>query len=92
MAQTALHDANFVSRNLIRAQTGKPRKIYRTRKPVYVVTIGNNWAVVEKGRTIITGRAGWAIRRQADLEIFKNFQPYKQAIKTWRQAKKMATI
>ena len=92
MAQTALHDANFVSKNLIRAQTGKPRKIYRARKPLYVITIGKNWAVVEKGQTIITGRAGWSVRRQADLEIFKNFQPYKQAIKTWRQAKKMAAI
>lgn len=92
MAQTALHDANFVSHNLLRNQNGKPRKIYRNRKPLYVVTIGKNWAVVQNGRNIITGRAGWAIRRRADLEIFKNFQPYKQAIKTWRQAKKMAAI
>jgi len=92
MAQTALHDANFVSRNFIREHAGQPQKAYRARKPLYVVTAGQKWAVVEDGKKTISGYRGWIIRRKADLWIFKNFQPYQQAIKTWRQASKMSKI
>lgn len=92
MAQTALYDAGFITRNLIRQKHGQKQKVYRPKKPLYVVTAGSNWAVVEKGRRVFSGRSGWTVRRQADLAIFKNFQPYKQAIKTWRQAHKMSKI
>ena len=92
MAQTALTDANFVSKNLLlRSNKAKPKK-YRPKKPIYVVTIGKNWAVVQKGSKVISAKAGWTIRRRADLAIFRNFQPYKQAIKTWRQAHKMSKL
>lgn len=92
MAQTALHDANFVSRNLMRERAGKRVMNYRTRKPLYVVTAGPKWAIVQQGNSIISGRRGWIIRRKADLWIFKNFQPYKEAIKTWRKAHKMSAL
>ncbi len=90
MAQTALHDANFVSRNLLREKAGKPPVSRRDKKPLYVVTAGPQWAVVQRGTKVLSGRRGWAIRRQADLMIFKNFQPYKDAIKTWRAAHRTA--
>ncbi len=90
MAQTALHDANFVSSNLIREQAGKTPAAYRNRKPLYVVTAGPQWAVVQRGKQILSGKRGWAVRRQADLMIFRNFQPYKEAIKTWRHAYRIA--
>lgn len=90
MAQTALWDANFISRNLIReAKHQKPRR-YRTKKPLFVVTVGQKWAVVEDGKKLLSGKGGWVVRRQADLAIFRNFQPYKAAVKTWRQANKMS--
>lgn len=92
MAQTALHDANFVAQNLLRERTKQKLKTYRPRKPLYVVTVGPKWAVVEQGNRRLSGRRGWAIRRQADLKIFKNFQPYQAAIKTWRHANKPAKI
>ena len=43
-----------------------------------------------KGSQAVSGRRGWAIRRQADFMIFRNFQPYKDAIKTWRHAYRIA--
>lgn len=92
MAQTALNDANFVSKNFLLEKTKSKPKKYRPKKPIYVVTVGKNWAVVQKGSKVISGKAGWTIRRRADLAIFRNFQPYKLAIKTWRQAHKMAKI
>lgn len=87
MAQTALHDANFVTNNFIHSK--KP-KSYRPARPVYVITAGPKWAIVQQGKKVISGYRGWLMRRQADLAIFKNFQPYEQAIKTWRHASKMS--
>lgn len=90
MAQTALYDASFVSRNLVRLQHGQHPIPYRAHKPLYVVTVGPKWAVVEHGNRVSSGYRGWRVRRQADLAIFKNFEPYKQAIKTWRSGNRMA--
>ncbi len=90
MAQTALHDAKFVARNLVNAHEGKKTTHYKASKPVYVVTAGPKWAVVQEGAKITSGYRGWLIRRRADLAIFRNFQPYEQAIKTWRHASRMS--
>jgi NADH dehydrogenase len=92
MAQTALSDANFISKNIITQLNNGKLKNYRPKKPLYVVTVGPKWAVVENGSSIRSGRVGWKTRRDADLTIFRNFQPYKQAIKTWRHAHRMSKI
>lgn len=92
MAQTALHNAIYVSNALIQEKHGKQIKKYKPRKPIYVTTVGPKWAVAQIGNRVLTGRAGWSVRRQADLAIFKNFQPYKEAIKTWRKADKMTKL
>ncbi len=90
MAQTALHDANFITHNLLAVHSGDTPKTYKPKRPVYVVTAGPKWAVVQEGIKIVSGYKGWLMRRRADLAIFKNFQPYEQAIKIWRQASKMS--
>lgn len=92
MAQTALYDANFVTRNLTRMQQHKKLSHYKPKRPLYVVTAGPKWAVVQEGNKVTSGYRGWLTRRRADLAIFENFQPYEQAIKTWRQARKMSKI
>jgi NADH dehydrogenase len=92
MAQTALYDADFISRNLLRIQKQQKIVSYRAKKPLYVVTAGPKWAVVQEGNKITSGYRGWIIRRKADLWIFKNFQPYEQAIKTWRHASRMSKL
>lgn len=92
MAQTALHNAIYVSKSFIQEKNSKPIKKYKPRKPIYVTTVGPKWAVAQIGNKVLSGRAGWSIRRQADLAIFKNFQPYKEAIKTWRKADKMSKL
>lgn len=92
MAQTALHNAIYVAKSLVLENSGKIPKKYRPKKPVYVVTVGQKWAIAQIGPNIFSGKAGWSVRRQADLAIFKNFQPYKEAIKTWRKANKMGKL
>lgn len=92
MAQTALFDANFVAQNLIREKSKTRLKTYKPKRPLYVVTIGPKWAVIEDGLRVTSGYRGWLIRRQADLVIFRNFEPYKQAIKTWRAGQRITAF
>lgn len=90
MAQTALQDAKFVARNLILAQQGKSRRPYKPRRPLYVITAGGKWAVVQKGNKVFSGIRGWRVRRQADLWIFRNFEPLKKAIAIWKSGETMS--
>lgn len=90
MAQTALHDAKFLARNILRQKKGRQPVSYRLMHPIYVVPIGPKWAVLQTDKKIISGYRGWLVRRRADLAIYKNFEPYKQALKIWRQGNKLA--
>lgn len=89
MAQTALHDAKFVVRNLLRMQRGTPAVAYRAWHPLYVVSIGEKWAILQTQKVKRSGYRGWVVRRQADRWIFKNFLPYQAAIRQWRRGNRM---
>lgn len=90
MAQTALHDASFVAENMLREQNHQHPKWYRAIRPIYAVPIGPKWAILQTKRKVVSGYKAWLTRRRADLAIYRNFQPYKQAIKTWRKGNKLA--
>lgn len=92
MAQTALHDAKYITHNLLKEQEEKPPALYYEHQPIYVVSAGPKWAVVQQGSSVRSGKQGWYTQRQGDLSIFKNFQPYEQAIKTWRQAHRRSSF
>jgi NADH dehydrogenase len=90
MAQTALHDAKFVSRNLLRIHNGKEPVDYRMAHPTYVVPVGDKWAVLQNDKHKLSGSRAWLMRRRADLWVFRNFEPYKKAVKTWRKGNSLA--
>ncbi len=92
MAQTALHDAKYVARNFIRELKSQNLVAYRARKPIYVVPIGPRWAVLQTAKTKTSGYKAWLVRRQADLWIFRNFKPYKEAVKQWRRGDRRSKI
>lgn len=84
MAQTALHDANFVVGNLLQGMRDQPIVAYQPKKPVYVIPVGPGWAAVLWGNRRIYGRLGWVLRRLADLRLYLTFLPIKKALTTWR--------
>lgn len=90
MAQTALTDAIYVANSLIRLRRGKKAKKYLPKKPTYVVPVGPGWAVLQSDKHQLSGARGWLLRRRADLEVFKNFEPYKHAVKRWRRGNSSA--
>lgn len=83
MAQTALHDAKFVARNLQRVADGKDPKAYKPKKPIYVTPVGYNWAAVMWGKLEFFGWIGAMLRSAADARAFADIQPLLQASKQW---------
>ena len=84
MAQTALHDADFVAVNLLRASKHRTQRSYQPRRPVYAIPVGPHRAAVLWGRWRINGRLGWLLRRLADLRLYIDFLPFTKALTTWR--------
>lgn len=89
LAQTALHDANFIANNLWRAHHGEPKKPYKAVKPPVVVPVGENWAIMEWGKIRLWGWLGSLIRRAADFLGYHDYLPLGQALGVWRASKVM---
>ncbi len=92
MAQTALHDANFVAENLLRQARGQASLAYAPKKPIYAIPVGPRWAMVLWGKVQLQGRVGWILRRLADLRLYLNFLPLRKALITWKYGFKYEEI
>jgi len=79
MAQTAIHDADFVTNNLIRHKNGKKPYIYKIKRPIYVIPVGKGWAAVKWGKFEFYGRVGWWLRRIADWRAYSELETWWQA-------------
>jgi len=80
LAQTALHDGQFVARNLKRRASAKQLKPYVPRQPITVIPAGPYWAAVIWGRLKFSGWRGWLLREAADLVGFHDVEPWPKAV------------
>lgn len=87
MAQTALHDALFVSKNIARRKSGRKPKKYSPIAPPVVVPVGENWAILEWHGIRIKGRIASIIRSLADMMGYSDILPLGQAFGVWRAEK-----
>jgi NADH dehydrogenase len=83
LAQTALHDAQFVAETITREARGKAVKPYQPKKPVSVIPAGPHWAAVEWGKWHFSGRRGWLLREAADWVAFHDMEPWWKASEQW---------
>ena len=83
LAQTALHDALFVAKNIKREINGQKPKKYKAVKPPVVVPVGENWAILEWHGIRIGGWAGSILRRIADFIGYNDMLPLGQALGVW---------
>lgn len=90
MAQTAIHNALALTKNLKRAVRGQHQVAYKPKRPEYVIPIGGEWALLETETDIKSGLEGWTTRREADLWVLKNFLVYNLANKHWQQGERLA--
>jgi NADH:ubiquinone reductase (H+-translocating) len=81
MAQTALHDGEFVANNLKRRAKGKDFKSYNVKKPITVIPAGPYWAVVIWGKLVMHGKLGWLLREAADFAGFRDLESWPKATK-----------
>lgn len=84
LAQTALHDALYVSDHLKRIAHKKPLKRYKAVKPPVVIPVGDNWAIVEWGPLTFGGPLGSLLRRAADIIGYHDVLPLGLALGAWR--------
>jgi NADH dehydrogenase len=87
LAQTALHDAIFVARNLRRELNKKKPTVYRAVKPPVVVPVGPFWAIFEWHGLRFTGILGAMLRRAADFMGYSDVLPIGQALGAWRASR-----
>jgi NADH dehydrogenase FAD-containing subunit len=87
LAQTALYDGVYAAENLIRIQRGRKPKVYKPKKPIYVMPAGPKWAAVLWGNFRIYGWLGWQLRRLADLVAYHDYRPWWQASQLWQAEK-----
>lgn len=83
LAQTALHDAIFVAKNIRRSRHGKAPKKYKAVKPPVVVPVGDNWAILEWHGFRVGGWIGSMLRRAADFIGYNDMLPLGQALGVW---------
>ena len=86
LAQTAIHDAKFVAKNIERMVRHKKPKKYQAVLPVSAIPIGVRWAVIEWRFVRIYGLLGGLIRRAADLIGYSDVLPLGTSLGAWRAA------
>ncbi len=88
LAQTALHDALYVTKDIIKSKRHQPRPEYRVVKPPVVVPVGEHWAVLEWNYVLIGDYIGHLIRRAADFIGYSDMLPVGLAFSSWRSESK----
>ena len=83
LAQTALHDAIFVSNNFERRHLKKPLKKYHVKLPPVVIPAGENWAVFVWHWVRLYGWPASIIRRVADFVGYHDILPVGHALGAW---------
>jgi NADH dehydrogenase len=79
MAQTAIHDADFIATNLIRVANKKSPHPYFAKAPIFVYSVGRQWAALIWGSYSVYGRIGAWLKNLSFLVGYHDFEPWKQA-------------
>lgn len=83
MAQTAMHDGEYVADVIKRRAKGKDPRSYQIHKPITVIPVGERWATVVWGRVRLSGITGWVLHELADLVAFTDYEPWWKAGRQW---------
>lgn len=84
LAQTALHDAKFVAKDIKRVAAKQPRKHYVPLRPATVIPVGERWAAFEYGPLRLYGFPARLLRSAADIVGYNDLLPLKKALSIWR--------
>jgi NADH:ubiquinone reductase (H+-translocating) len=85
MAQTAIYDADFVARDILAVLHGQARATYAPKQPISVIPVGEGWAAVQWGNTLMYGFIGGVLRHLADLVAYADLESWPKAARVWVQ-------
>lgn len=84
LAQTAIHQANYAAKTIIREHKGRIPNVYRSHRPTYVVPVGGTWAILQYGPIVISGYLAYLVRKMADLIGYSDVMGIAKSVQIWR--------
>lgn len=86
LALTAIHNAKYVARciNRLSQERSLPNP-YRPSYPLTIIPVGDNWAVLQWKRFVMSGRVVSAMRLVLDLIGYQYVMDWSQAWRLWRR-------
>ncbi len=85
LAQTAIHQAKYVSKSITTELKGRTVKPYHTKRPFYIVPVGSGWSVLEYGPFVVCGWLSAQLRKAADLVGYADVLGWQKSLQTWKQ-------
>ncbi|OGE82729.1 MAG: hypothetical protein A3B10_01735 [Candidatus Doudnabacteria bacterium RIFCSPLOWO2_01_FULL_44_21] len=82
-AQEAIRQGKHVAKNIFRLIKKRPLHIYHAGPSRFVIPVTGKYAIFYTSNLIISGFAGWLIRKFADLRYFISVLPWWTAFKYW---------
>ena len=82
-AQEAIHEAKCVAKNIYRTIKNKPLAPYHPGPTRFIIPVTGKFAVFYSTNLIISGFAGWVLRKGVDLRYFMSILPWTKAFKYW---------
>jgi NADH dehydrogenase len=92
LAQTAIDHGSFVGDTIQRLMYGKKPRSYQPKQPAFVVPIGTNWALFNKGNFVMTGFIPWVLRSAIDFRYFTHIVPLSHVFAVFQKGKKYRKI
>lgn len=85
LAQTAIRDANYTTKQIIRQFKGRRLLPYKQKKPTSIIPAGENWSVMQYGNFVIGGKVPAMLRSLADLIGYTDIMGFVPAYLIWRR-------
>jgi NADH dehydrogenase FAD-containing subunit len=82
-AQEAIRHGAYAAKNIFRLIKQRPLHTYQVGPTRFVIPVTGKYAILYTRNLIISGFAGWALRRAADLRYFLTILPWWTAFKYW---------
>lgn len=92
LAQTAIEHGAYVGDTIQRLINGKSPRIYKPTRPSFVVPIGTNWALFNRGNFVMTGFIPWILRSAIDFRYFTHIVPLSHVFAVFQKGKKYRKI
>lgn len=91
-AHAAIEMGGYVAGHIIAQLEGRDFPIFTASEPHYAVPTGNRAAVAAVNRSIVSGEAGWQVRRQLDLQALQMIAAESVAQAHWKKGEALARM